>query len=82
MFFNGILNRPVAINESGVGLKTFLGFPDASADFTGLKEDAKPKIQQLKGLIIRKPIHQKRGQIEDKISKLLVYGDQKMAGAK
>ena len=48
------------------------------SDLAGLTEDDKPSIQQLKGLIRRQPIDHKRGPIEDKILKLLVYGDQQL----
>ena len=40
------------------------------------------KIQELKGLMIRRPIDHRRGPTEDRISKLSVYGGQQMHGAK
>ena len=49
-----------------------------SSDLTRAKEDDNRNIQQLKGLIIRHPVAPKRGPIEDKILKLLVYGDQQI----
>ena len=36
------------------------------------------KIQELKGLMARQPIGHRRGPIEGKILKLLVYGDQQI----
>ena len=35
-------------------------------------------IQELNGIMSRKPIERKRGPIGDRIAKLLVYGDQLM----
>ena len=68
-------------NELGGGdHETFIGLLEASSDLTGLKESTKQNIQQLRGLIIKQPIDPKRGLIEDKILKLLVYGGQQMPG--
>ena len=38
-------------------------------------------IQQLKGILNRQPIDRKLGPVADRISKLLVYGDQQMPDA-
>ena len=65
----------------GAVLTTFLDFLDASSDLTGLTDNANQMIQQLGDIISRQPIDRKRGPIEDKISKLLVYGDKQMPGA-
>ena len=59
----------------GGALKTCLGYMGAAS---GVDEADTMNIQDLGDLIRRKPIDRKRGPIEDKILKLLVYGGQKM----
>ena len=59
--------------EWGDSLKDFLEYMEMVSDGAMTR-----KIQALEGLMSRQPIGRKRGPIDDKISKSLVYGDQQM----
>ena len=70
--------RKIAIYELGEGdFKDFLGYMEMVPN-GAITE----KIQELRDKMSRQPIDAKRGTIEDKISKLLVYGDFQCMGRK
>ena len=76
--FEENLNRQIAIGELGWGgaLKVILGYMEMAPHGAMAH-----KIQELDDLMTMRNIDRKRGRIEDKISKLLVCGDQRMHGA-
>ena len=78
LFFKENLNHKIAHSELGGGgdLKQFLEYMEMAPD--GAAAD---NIQELKGIASRQPIGHKRGPVDDRILKLLVYGDQLTPGA-
>ena len=78
----GRLGRQIVLNDlRGWALEPCMGVLEVSPDFTGMAESANRKIHHLGDIITRQQIGRKRGPIEDKSSKLLVYGDKQMSGS-
>ena len=79
VLFKENLNRQITISELGWG-----GSPKDILEYMEMAPEGiiAANIQQLKDLIRRQPIDHKRGPTEDKILKLLAYGDHQMPATK